>query len=112
MFKTSKKPKSQLEETLALHLRASKLPDPVREHRFHPTRRWRFDFAWPDRMLAVECEGGQYTQGRHQRPAGFAGDSQKYNEAQLLGWVVLRFTGDMVRSGEAVGVIERALNIR
>lgn len=102
--------KSKIEEALALHIRAAKLPDPVREHSFHPTRRWRFDFAWPDLMLAVECEGGQYTQGRHQRPAGFAGDAQKYNEAQLLGWMVLRFTGDMVRSGEAIGVIERAMD--
>lgn len=45
---------SELEETLAFHLKAAKLPAPEREYRFDPERRWRFDFAWPDQMLAVE----------------------------------------------------------
>ena len=39
----------------------------------HPTRRWRFDFAWPDPMVAVEIEGGLYQSGRHQSFKGFYG---------------------------------------
>jgi hypothetical protein len=35
-------------------LRMAGLPDPVEEYRFAPPRRWRFDLAWPERMLAVE----------------------------------------------------------
>ena len=36
-------------------------------------------------------------------------DCEKYNEAALASWKVLRFTAAMVRNGEALGVIERAL---
>ena len=37
---------------------AFSLPPPVAEHRFHETRRWRFDFAWPDHRVALEIAGG------------------------------------------------------
>jgi very-short-patch-repair endonuclease len=101
---------SRLEETLALHLKASGLPEPVREFRFHPPRRWRFDFCWPDQRLAVEAEGGVYSGGRHVRGAGFEKDAEKYNAATIDGWRVLRFTGAMIKSGEALAQIEQALN--
>lgn len=100
---------SPLERTFAFQLMAAKLPEPVRELRFAPPRRWRFDFAWPDRMVAVEVEGGTWNGGRHVRPAGFAADCQKHNTAARLGWVVLRFTGDMIESGEALQWIEEML---
>ena len=61
-------------------------------------------------MLAVECEGGTYSKGRHVRGEGFAKDCEKYNVAALLGWRVLRFTGSMIYSGEAVTQIEEALD--
>ncbi len=60
---------------------------PEREYKFHDTRRWRFDFAWPEIKLAVEVEG----QGRHQTFVGFRRDCDKYNAALALGWRVLRF---------------------
>ena len=63
------------------------LPEPVREYRFHDTRRWRFDFAWPDIKLAVEIDG----RGRHQTVVGCRSDCEKANEAIRLGWRVLRF---------------------
>ena len=28
------------------------------EYRFHPTRKWRFDYAWPENKIALEVEGG------------------------------------------------------
>ena len=68
------------------------LPDPVSEYRFAPPRRWRFDFAWVDRMVAVEVEGGLWISGRHNRGAGMLGDMAKYNEATRLGWEVYRFS--------------------
>lgn len=88
----------------------SGLPEPVREHRFHPVRKWRFDFAWPDRMLAVEVEGGAFTGGRHTRGVGFQLDCQKYNAAVLSGWRVFRFTSQQVMSGEAITVVQEALS--
>ena len=102
-------PQSQLEATFALQLRTSGLPEPEREYRFHPTRRWRFDFAWPDVMLAVEVEGGTWSQGRHTRGSGYAADCEKYNEAALLGWRVLRFTADMVNNWSALETVREAL---
>lgn len=82
---------------------------PMLEHRFHPQRRWRFDFAWPERKIAVEIEGGTFTRGRHVRPLGYEGDCEKYNEAALLGWKVLRFTTRQIAKGIALATLERAL---
>lgn len=100
---------SKIEEALALHIRGEKLPTPVREFRFNPDRRWRADFAWPDRKLLVECEGGEHSGGRHTRGVGFTKDCEKYNTATLDGWRILRFTGSMIRSGEAIAAIREAL---
>ena len=82
----------------AFALLAADYPQPVREYRFHPTRKWRFDFAWPEARIAVEVEGGTWERGRHTRGAGYAGDCAKYNAAVLGGWRVLRFTSDMLYS--------------
>ena len=101
---------SPLEESLALHMRATGIPDPEREYRFHATRKWKFDFCWPDQWLAVEVEGGTFSGGRQVRGMGFELDCVKYNAAALDGWTVLRFTGRMVKSGDAIAVIEAALN--
>lgn len=66
-------------------------PAPVREHRFHPTRRWRFDVAFPQIKLAIELHGGVWIGGGHNRGKHQQGDFDKINEAQILGWVVLQF---------------------
>ena len=39
-------------------------------------------------------------------------DATKYNEASLMGFMVLRFTTGQVVRGDAVDVIERALRQR
>jgi hypothetical protein len=67
------------------------LPLPVSEYRFHPTRKWRLDYAFPEFKLAVEIEGGIWTQGRHTRGSGFAGDMEKYNALAEAGWLLLRY---------------------
>lgn len=88
-------------ELLAGHL-LDELPGkkPVREYRFAPPRRWRFDFAYPERKVAVEVEGGVYSFGRHTRGKGYENDLEKYNTAVVMGWKVLRFTGGMVERGD------------
>lgn len=100
---------SMYEQALAAEVVAMGLPRPQREWRFHPVRKWRFDLAWPERLLAVEVEGGGFVQGRHTRGAGMEGDCVKYNEAALLGWTVIRVTPGMVRSGQAIKYVWRAL---
>ena len=82
---------------------------PETEFRFHDTRRWRADFAFPDKMVLVEFEGGVYTQGRHTRGKGFEADCEKYSEAAAMGYRVLRFTAKHVKSGLAFELIEKSL---
>ena len=77
------------------------IPDPIEEYMFHPERKWRFDYAWPAYMIAVEVEGGIWIGGRHNRPVGMKGDMLKYNEAARLGWRVFRFTHQQFNNGEA-----------
>lgn len=79
-------------DALSLLCRAHALPEPQREYRFLPPRRWRFDYAWVDALVAIECEGGAWIRGRHTRGIGFINDMAKYNAAQLAGWIVLRYT--------------------
>ncbi|SIO50699.1 hypothetical protein SAMN05444172_2597 [Burkholderia sp. GAS332] len=102
-------PPSAIEETFALHVRAEKLPTPEREFAFADGRRWRFDFAWPDLRLAVECEGGIHSGGRHTRGAGFEQDARKYLAAAIDGWQVVRVTGKMVNDGTAIAAVKRLL---
>lgn len=103
--------KSQLESWLAAQIRLllTGAPEPVREYRFHPHKKWKFDFAWPEVKLAVEIEGGVYVQGRHSRGAGFEADCAKYAEALLLGWRVLRVTRKHLKNGQALRWIEALL---
>lgn len=82
------------------------------EYRFSPERMWRFDFAWPAALVAVEVEGGTYSGGRHSRGAGFEADCIKYAEAAIRGWLVIRVTTEMVDDGRAVALVGRALTVR
>lgn len=75
-------------------------------------RAWRFDFAWPAEKVAVECDGGTRTGGRHVRPLGFEKDAEKLNAAAIQGWLVLRFTQRAITSGQALHDIESALKER
>jgi hypothetical protein len=96
-------------EVLTYQLQLAGLPQPQREFLFHKKRKWRFDFAWPDLLIAVEVEGGVYVGGRHVRGEGYEADCEKYNEAQISGWMVLRFTPGMIKRGKASSVIEKAI---
>ena len=91
--------KSALEEKAHLILLADGLAIGMqREYKFHPTRKWRFDFAWPKLKVALEIEGGIWAKGRHVNPQGFILDCEKYNEASSLGWVVLRCPPSFISS--------------
>ena len=90
-------------------LRSVGLPAPVREHRFHPVRRWRFDYAWIDHKVALEVEGGVWTGGRHTRGAGFVADIEKYNAATVAGWRVVRVVPGKLCASATVGMLESLL---
>jgi hypothetical protein len=74
---------------------------PELEYRFHPTRRWRLDLAFPRYRLAVEVEGGAWVNGRHNRGGGFIKDMEKYNALAMAGWLLLRFVPRQVKNGAA-----------
>lgn len=92
------------------HLQRHGIEKPEREYRFTPFRRWRFDYAWPYKMVAVECEGGAWQYGRHNRASGFLKDLEKYTEAAILGWRVLRITPDQLPT--AAEKVLRAISYR
>jgi len=100
---------STLETILHNQIRAAGLPAPVTEFLFHPSRKWRADFAWPEAMVILEVEGGTWTRGRHSRPKGYADDCEKYSRASLLGYTVLRATGEQIRQGLAIQWLSEAL---
>ena len=64
------------------------------EWKFHPTRKWRFDYARPDLKIAIEIDGGVFTGGRHSGGIGQVKDWEKLNEAAVMGWCVLHTTPD------------------
>ena len=107
--------KSQLEAILDVQIALADLPVPEREYRFHPTRRWRLDFAFPERHIAAEVDGGtwmQTTRGRsagHAHPARMKADNEKRNAARAMGWRVFQFTGQQVEQGEALEVLRCVL---
>jgi very-short-patch-repair endonuclease len=98
------------EESLVLQLRALRI-DAEREYRFDSIRKWRFDFAIPDRKLAIEVEGGTWSNGRHNRGSGMAADLEKYDAAMRQGWNVYRCSTEMVTSGRAIETIEIILGL-
>jgi very-short-patch-repair endonuclease len=62
----------------------------IAEHRFHPVRKWRFDYAIVELKIAIEIEGGIWTNGRHTWGSGVIKDMEKYNTATALGWKIIR----------------------
>ena len=95
-------------DVLAAEAVQAGLPEPEREYRFYPPRKWRLDLAWPPQMIAVEIEGGVWIGGRHVRGVGFEKDLEKYNTAATWGWRLLRYTPAMVEDGRALAGIREA----
>ena len=95
--------KSEFEQQFAVAWRCfGNGAQPVREYKFATAigRKWQFDFAFPDVLVAVEIDGGQWKAhgGRHNTDE----DRDKLNHAACLGWRVLRFSGSMLRDPENV----------
>ena len=78
------------------------------EHRFHPKRMWRFDYAVPSRKIAVEYQGhgkmggGSKHVGGHASVKGLSSDAEKFNSAEILGWRVILFTALHFREKDRV----------
>ena len=101
---------SDLEDKLEFQLKSAKITGFTREYKFHPKRRWRLDFAWIDQKIGVEVEGGIWLpRSGHNTGVGISRDVEKGNSLTLLGWKLIRVTGKMIKSGEALNIIESIL---
>lgn len=102
--------KVDLEALFEAQLRGARINGYERQVAIHPFRRWRLDFAWPPLMVALEIQGGTWVQGGHSRGRGYEADCDKANAATLLGWRLLRVTGNQVWDGRALEVLRAALS--
>lgn len=66
----------------------------IPEFKFSEERNFRFDWAIPDLMLAIEYEGIFSEKSGHTTLSGYKKDVEKYNLATKLGWKILRYTAD------------------
>ncbi len=81
--------------------------DYYKEFKFLHNRRFRFDYVYlltdsKIKGVAIEFEGGVWSNGRHIRPLGFIRDCEKYNLASLNGYIVLRFTSECLKDANRV----------
>ena len=83
--------------------------DVAKEVKFHPERRWKFDYAIVEAKIAIEVEGGAWINGRHNRPEGFIKDMEKYNAAAVLGWRILRFTPQQIMTFETIETLKQII---
>jgi very-short-patch-repair endonuclease len=124
MIKRAKKSSGYVRQSLRVGTGSSKYDDAVvarwfaehglnatPEYRFDPKRKWRFDFAFLEHKVALECEGGIWTAGRHTRPSGFVKDMEKYNRAAVLGWRVVRVAPDELCMQETLDMVREAIGL-
>jgi hypothetical protein len=101
------------------------------EHKFHAGRQWKFDWAIVELKIAVEYEGGMFGKPKARRcpvckelpkVSHFAidriiRDAEKYNQAAVDGWCVIRVIPTMVdvKQGtcdKVMEVVEKAVESR
>ena len=102
----SEKIPNEFEAKLARELKTLKI-EFEQEFEFHPKRKWRADFHLVGKKILVEVEGAIWSGGRHTRGKGYIRDMEKYNAATMMGFQVLRFSTDQVKSGHAIQQIEK-----
>lgn len=109
LTKASNKTRNPNDMALIQYLKQEYGFDVIQEFKFSKTKNFRFDFAIPELMIAIEKEGGIWRNGRHNRPTGFLKDIEKYNLATSLGWSVMRATPDTILSGEFLKLVRNCV---
>ena len=79
---------------------------------FYEGRRWRFDYAYPKKRIAIEIDGGVFTGGRHSGGVGQLRDMEKMNMACTRGWLVYHYIPDMKFSLEMRQQVLEAIKLR
>ena len=108
-----------LNDMLATQLTKAGIPF-EREYKFHPVRRWKADFmvtksfkAARNFWILIDVDGATFSRSKtgHNSGVGIRKSFEKFNEAAIVGYKVLRFDGPMVRDGIALQTIQLALGI-
>lgn len=103
-----KKEPSVGERLLSKQLDLLKIPYAT-EFKFHPKRKWSADFVIEGYPILVEVEGGVFSNGGHTRGSGYTTDCEKYSNAAMLGYYVIRGTTEQVRKGHVLIWIEEMM---
>jgi very-short-patch-repair endonuclease len=110
------------------------LQEPASEYRFHPVRLWRLDFAYPEKKIAIEIDGGGWGRpvfcnrcrqpvtrfvngrsypvregGRHHTAKGAENDNEKKNTLAEMGWRVLTFNPKHIREKSAIESLKKLI---
>lgn len=75
---------------------------------------WYSDFQNPakaDTRVALEVDGGIWIQGGHNRGAQIKATWEKENEAQIMGWHILKCEPKDLATMDTVNLIRRALGL-
>jgi very-short-patch-repair endonuclease len=78
--------------------------DADREYRWHPSRKFRSDFALVQDRILIEIEGSG-----HRTYSRFLSDIDKYNQATVHGWSLLRCQPKQVAGGYIMDLLEEML---
>ena len=97
---------SELENVLEWQLRAAGIPYQP-QVRACPPRKFTWDFRVGNYL--IEVQGGIWRKGGHSTGTGITRDCEKANLAAMCGYHTLFFTADMVKSGEALRLIEETI---
>lgn len=104
---------SKLEDRLELLLINENITGYERQYKFHPTRKFRADFGFPEKKILIECQGGiWFAKSGHNSGAGITKDYEKFNEAAILGWRLILLTPAMINKKQdnpAISYIKRIL---
>ena len=84
--------KETIKKLLWVFDREGLIPGYVEELQFSQERKFRFDWAIPELMIAIEYEGIFSKKSGHTTINGYTKDCDKYNLAALEGWKILRYT--------------------
>ena len=88
------------------------IPRPEREFRFHPVRKFKFDYAFKEYKVALELEGGVFTKQAHGSVTGVLRDIEKYSLAASLGWRIVRCIPSKLNTSKTIQLIKDALRFK
>jgi very-short-patch-repair endonuclease len=97
---------SRLEVKAARLLRRNGLVPPASQL---PAGRYRIDFAWPDKLVGIECDGFEW----HGDRLAWKRDRRRLAELEHAGWRIVHWTWEDVtaRSDGAIARLRHALSI-